>query len=94
MRLCLAPSTVLALALSLSVVPAGAVQWTNSSPVVFVRGEDGASFQIRTVRVGLRTADYIEITDGIQPGEVVATTGSHVLKSAQFQSEGAESDKD
>jgi membrane fusion protein, heavy metal efflux system len=68
-------------------VPSDAVQADGTDQVVFVRGEDGLTFAPRPVRVGMRNHEYTEIVDGLRPGEIVVTTGSHLLKSAGFKNE-------
>ncbi|MBK7645351.1 MAG: efflux RND transporter periplasmic adaptor subunit [Planctomycetes bacterium] len=66
-------------------VPTDAVQWEGCCFVVFVRvGE--AIFQTRKVRVGAKDSDYTEVLGGLVPGEIVVTTGSHVLKSEILKS--------
>jgi cobalt-zinc-cadmium efflux system membrane fusion protein len=68
------------------VVPAEAVQWEGCSHVVFVRDKDSELvFRPRKVVLGLRQDGVIEILVGLKPGEVVATAGSHVLKSYLFR---------
>jgi len=68
-------------------VPAEALQWAGSAYLVFVRRGDGVSFEPRTVRMGIRGGGYAEVLDGVRPGEVVATAGSHVLRSELFRSQ-------
>jgi cobalt-zinc-cadmium efflux system membrane fusion protein len=63
------------------VVPVNAVQWDGDVNVVFVPGEEGKAFVARQVRIGGTTDDYVEILDGINAGEQVVTSGSHLLKS-------------
>lgn len=60
-------------------VPDGAVQWEGCCHVVFVRLNDEI-FQTRKVRVGVRSGGFAEVLAGVSAGEVVVTTGSHVLK--------------
>jgi cobalt-zinc-cadmium efflux system membrane fusion protein len=50
---------------------------------VFVRTAED-TFQARPVQIGLRENDMVEVR-GVRSGEEVATTGSHVLKSALFK---------
>ena len=38
-----------------------------------------ATFHVRAVMIGARTADKVEIIAGLLPGEVVATKGSAIL---------------
>ena len=61
------------------VVPDEAVQWEGCCHVVFVRLSDEI-FQTRKVRVGVRSGGFTEVLGGVLAGEVVATTGSAVLK--------------
>ncbi len=68
------------------VVPNSAVMWDGSCHVVFVRDKDyfkkGAPkvFHTRSIRPGVKMADFTEIIAGVLPGEVVATAGSDVLR--------------
>ena len=38
------------------------------------------------MRLGAKDAAYTEVLGGVLPGEIVATTGSHVLKSEILRS--------
>lgn len=67
-------------------VPNEAIQWEGCCYVVFVRLSDEL-FQARKVRLGAKDAAYIEVLVGALPGEIVATTGSHVLKSEILKSQ-------
>ncbi|POA17285.1 efflux RND transporter periplasmic adaptor subunit [Pseudomonas sp. FW300-N1A1] len=60
-------------------VPEAAIQTVEDKPTVFVRTEDG--FQAQPVVLGSRAAGQVEITQGLEAGVLVATTGSFVLKS-------------
>jgi cobalt-zinc-cadmium efflux system membrane fusion protein len=66
------------------VVPSEAVQWEvhpkGRSYFVFVRMPNQTTFQVRPVQPGLRGDGFTEVS-GVEPGEAVVTTGSHVLKS-------------
>jgi cobalt-zinc-cadmium efflux system membrane fusion protein len=66
------------------VVPTDAVQWEGCNWVVFV-AESPTVFRPRKVRLGLRRDGIVEIVFGLKPGEIVATAGSHVLKSHLFR---------
>jgi cobalt-zinc-cadmium efflux system membrane fusion protein len=66
-------------------VPTEAVQWEGCCFVVFVRAGE-ALFQTRKVRLGARDSAYTEVLGGLVPGEIVATAGSHVLKSEILKS--------
>ncbi|OWK35115.1 putative Co/Zn/Cd efflux system membrane fusion protein [Fimbriiglobus ruber] len=66
-------------------VPSAAVHSEGDCRVVFVRDRNFESseykvFHVRTVRVGAKTETQTEIAAGLLPGEVVATTGSGVLR--------------
>jgi cobalt-zinc-cadmium efflux system membrane fusion protein len=71
------------------VVPSEAIQseGDSSCQVVFVRDKnflkEGAPkvFHVRTVRVGAKDNQNIEIIAGVLPGELVATKGSGGLRS-------------
>lgn len=73
------------------VVPDAAVQQEGSCHAVFVRRSD-REFQARQVRVGARAGGFTEITSGVKSGEVVVTTGSHVLKSEILKNKLGEAD--
>ena len=68
------------------VVPNIAVHWDGSCHVVFVRDkhffeeEAPKVFYTRTVRVGASDEKYTELLAGVLPGEIVASTGSAVLR--------------
>jgi cobalt-zinc-cadmium efflux system membrane fusion protein len=65
-------------------VPAEAVQSDGPNSLVFVKLSE-QEFLPRQVEVGLRDGRGVEIVSGLQPGEVVVTTGSHVLKTELFK---------
>jgi cobalt-zinc-cadmium efflux system membrane fusion protein len=66
-------------------VPSEAIQWEGCCYVVFVRLSD-TIFQTRKVRLGARDSAFTEVVVGVLPGEIVATKGSHVLKSEILKS--------
>lgn len=66
-------------------VPNEAIQWEGCCHIVFVRLADDI-FQTRKIRLGARDSHYTEVFAGLLPGEVVATAGSHVLKSEILKS--------
>jgi cobalt-zinc-cadmium efflux system membrane fusion protein len=61
------------------VVPDAAIQADGKTYLVFVRVSE-TSFQVRHVQLGLHGGGFTEVS-GVQPGEMVVTTGSHMLKS-------------
>ncbi len=66
-------------------VPNTAIQWEGCCHIVFVRLTDDI-FQTRKVQIGARDSHYTEVIAGLLPGEVVASAGSHVLKSEILKS--------
>lgn len=58
-------------------VPRDALVVRGEDEGVYVLEDDIAVF--RVVRVGLTQGDWIEITEGLAPGELVATLGSNLL---------------
>ena len=60
-------------------VPESAVQTVEEKTAVFVRTTEG--FDTRRVTLGRRAGGYVEITEGLQSGAQVATSGSFTLKS-------------
>jgi cobalt-zinc-cadmium efflux system membrane fusion protein len=66
-------------------VPDEAVQWEGCCHLVFVRLTDEI-FQPRKIKLGARSGGFTEVLVGVLPGEVIATTGSHVLKSEILKS--------
>ncbi len=73
-------------------VPEAALQWDGSGQVIFVRDarffeEDRPKFFVsRSVRTGARQDGFVEVIAGVLPGEVVATTGSDVLRAQLLRS--------
>ena len=74
------------------VIPNEALQWDGSCHVVFVRDKDYFAdaapkvFHTRSVRPAAKDEKYTEIIAGVLPGEVVATTGSDVLRAELLKS--------
>ncbi len=68
------------------------MQWDGSGHVVFVRDakffDEGRPkfFVTRSVRVGVRQDGFVEVIAGVLPGEVVASTGSEVLRAQLLRS--------
>ena len=60
-------------------VPVEAVQTDENAPTVFVRTPHG--FQAHPVSLGQRDENRVEIRDGLQAGQQIATAGSFILKS-------------
>jgi membrane fusion protein, heavy metal efflux system len=62
-------------------VPSEAVVDESGVAVVFVQ-TGGESFQRRPVRTGARDGDWIQILDGLEPGQRVVTRGAYLVKLA------------
>ncbi len=63
------------------IVPNEALQFDGKSHLVFGRGESATEFQPLRVKLGSRHDNFTEIVSGVEPGQRIATTGSHVLLS-------------
>lgn len=70
------------------VVAEESVQSLGGRDIVFVRTPQG--FRARPVTTGQRSAGRIEIVNGLQPGQVVATTNAFLLKAELGKSAGEE----
>jgi cobalt-zinc-cadmium efflux system membrane fusion protein len=60
-------------------VPSEAVQTDGCCQLVFVR-EDEAVFAPRKVTLGASASGYVEVLKGLEEEELVATTGSFLMK--------------
>ncbi len=68
-------------------VPRGAVVDTGTRQLVFVAGADG--YTPRPVSLGVRTADEVQVTVGLAPGEEVVAAGTFLFDSeTQMQGSG------
>ena len=70
-------------------VPEDALQTVRGKSVVFLRKEP-EEFLMTEVRLGRKLGDSYEVLEGLEPGSLVATQGSFVLKSEYLKSELAE----
>ncbi|WP_372894405.1 efflux RND transporter periplasmic adaptor subunit [Stieleria sp.] len=62
-------------------VPRGTVTAVSGNRgIAFVVGDDGQTFQPRNVVMGIRDHGFVEIRDGLRPGETVITDGYQVLQ--------------
>lgn len=62
-------------------VPASAVLDENGVPTVFVM-TGGESFERRPVRIGARDGDWLEVVEGLEPGQRVVSRGAYLVKLA------------
>ena len=65
-------------------VPVEAIQRVNGQAVVFVKRSD-LEFEQREVVTGLEAGGWIEIQQGLEPGESVVTQGSFYAKTAALR---------
>ena len=65
------------------VVPTAAVVDDAGRPIVFVQ-QGGETFERRAVRLGARTGDLVQITEGLKTGERVVTTGAYLVRLASL----------
>ena len=68
------------------VIPVEAVQQIDEQPVAFVPAGNG-QFRQRGLKLGRRAGEWVEVMEGIRPGEQVVTEGSFVLKSEAKKAE-------
>ena len=55
-------------------IPNGSFYQETGGNWIFVVSPDGTEAVRRTVRLGRRNADFIEVLDGLEPGEKVVTS--------------------
>lgn len=65
-------------------IPASSVLDEGGMAVVFVQA-GGESFERQTVRLGAREGDWVEVLDGLNPGQRVVSRGAYLLKLASLQ---------
>lgn len=66
-------------------IPAEAVHDIEGASIVFVKIA-ADKFETRRVELGQRDADLVTIRSGLQPGDIVATTGSFLLETELLKS--------
>ena len=67
-------------------VPGSAVVDDGGRPVVFVQIA-GESFVRRPVRLGFRESGYLQVLEGLQPGERVVTLGAYLVRLAALSTQ-------
>jgi cobalt-zinc-cadmium efflux system membrane fusion protein len=65
-------------------VPDAAIQWEAGKAMVFVR-QSATEYLPKVVALGVRQDGYTQVLEGVQPGDEVVTTGSHVLRSEMLK---------
>lgn len=68
-----------------AIVPNEALQFDGTSHLVFVRGKSATEFQPRRVQLGPRYKDVTVVLNGVEAGQTIAASGSHVLLSAMLK---------
>ena len=67
-------------------IPASAVIDDGGRPVVFVQAA-GESFERRPVRLGNQDESYLQVVEGIKPGERVVTRGGYLIRLAALSTQ-------
>jgi multidrug efflux pump subunit AcrA (membrane-fusion protein) len=67
-------------------IPASAVIDDGGRPVVFVQAA-GESFERRAVRLGNQDESYLQVVEGIKPGERVVTRGGYLIRLAALSTQ-------
>lgn len=67
-------------------MPESAIIDDGGRPVVFLQIM-GEAFQRRPVQLGIREGGYVQVLDGVFPGERVVTTGAHLIRLAAMSNQ-------
>ncbi|MBI4876790.1 MAG: efflux RND transporter periplasmic adaptor subunit [Acidobacteria bacterium] len=67
-------------------VPASAIIDDGGRPVVFVQLE-GEAFARRPVTLGIREADFVQVLEGLRPGDRVVTRGAYLIRLAALSTQ-------
>ncbi len=67
-------------------VPVSAIVDDGGRPVVFVQLE-GEAFARRPVRLGLSEGNYVQVAEGIRPGERVVSRGAYLIRLSALSSQ-------
>ena len=67
-------------------VPESAIVDDGGRPVVFLQ-LTGEAFQRRPVQLGIREGGYVQVLDGVFPGERVVTRGAHLIRLAAMSNQ-------
>ncbi|MBI3684765.1 MAG: efflux RND transporter periplasmic adaptor subunit [Acidobacteria bacterium] len=67
-------------------VPESAVVDDGGRPVVFIQAA-GETFLRKAVQLGIREGGYVQVTDGVFPGERVVTRGAHLIRLAAMSNQ-------
>ena len=67
-------------------VPESAIVDDGGRPVVFVQLE-GEKFARRPVTLGNRESGYVQVLEGVRPGERVVTRGAYLIRLAAMSNQ-------
>ncbi len=67
------------------IVPNEALQFDGTSHIVFVHGPSSIEFQPHRVQLGPRHKDFTVVLSGVEAGQNIAVSGSHVLLSEMLK---------
>ena len=68
------------------VVPVSAIIDDGGRPVVFVQLE-GEAFARRPVKPGIRESDFVQVLEGLRPGDRVVTRGAYLIRLAALSTQ-------
>lgn len=68
------------------VVPGSAIVDEAGRPIVFVQ-TGGESFERRPVRLGARESDFVQVLEGVKPGERVVSKGAYLVRLASLSTQ-------
>jgi multidrug efflux pump subunit AcrA (membrane-fusion protein) len=69
-----------------AVVPESAIVDDAGRPIVFVQVE-GESFVRKPVTLGAREGGFVQVVEGLRPGERVVTRGGNLIRLASMSSQ-------
>jgi RND family efflux transporter MFP subunit len=67
-------------------VPGSALVDDGGRPVIFIQ-ESGEAFLRRPVKLGIREGGYVQVLEGVFPGERVVTRGAHLIRLAAMSNQ-------
>jgi cobalt-zinc-cadmium efflux system membrane fusion protein len=67
------------------IVPNEALQFDGTSHLVFVRGQSSTEFEPHRVQLGPRHKEFTVVLSGVEAGQTIAVSGSHVLLSEMLK---------
>jgi multidrug efflux pump subunit AcrA (membrane-fusion protein) len=67
-------------------VPESAIVDDGGRPVVFIQ-VSGEAFSRRPVQLGVREGGYVQVLEGVFPGERVVSRGAHLIRLAAMSSQ-------